>query len=184
MKIEIDLRLLEQNHLSPDDFVFIYTVWRKAFGYLNGIPLRVNGPRLETDGWIVIKNTDAGEEYFVQQKFKDLYVGDFDKMFEELVELYPFKVMSPGRGERILRAKDPNAMSNKKAKMKYKKIVYNKPYLHKYIIKCLTTQLAHDQDNLGYMQNFETWINNHTWEKYADINPTKNVGDGRQTRQL
>ena len=75
-------------------------------------------------------------------------------------------------------------MSNKKAKMKYKKIVYNKPYLHKYIIKCLTTQLAHDQDNLGYMQNFETWINNHTWEKYADINPIKNVGDGRQTRQL
>ena len=34
------------------------------------------------------------------------------------------------------------------------------------------------------MQNFETWINNHTWEKYADINPIKNVGDGRQTRQL
>ena len=92
--------------------------------------------------------------------------------------------MSTVRGERILRAKDPNAMSNKKAKMKYKKIVYNKPYLHKYIIKCLTTQLAHDQDNLGYMQNFETWINNHTWEKYEDININSTEDERRITRKL
>ena len=25
-------------------------------------------------------------------------------------------------------------------------------------------------DNLGYMQNLETWINNHTWEKYENLN--------------
>ena len=75
-------------------------------------------------------------------------------------------------------------MSNKKAKNKYKRIVSNKPHLHRYIVSCLKKQLGHQQDNLGYMQNFETWINNHTWEKYEDINPAKNIGDGRQTRQL
>ena len=45
-------------------------------------------------------------------------------------------------------------------------------------------QLSHEGDNLGYLQNFETWINNHTWEKYEDMN-IKDINDDRRiTRQL
>ena len=184
MKIEIDLRLLEQNHLSPDDYIFLYIIWRKAFGYIGSIPLRVNTQRLQDDKWIVIDKTGVHEQYIIQDKFLDLYRSDFDKMFEELVELYPFKVGSPGRGDRILRAKDPNAVSNKKAKIKYKRLVDGRPHVHKYIIKCLQIQLQHEKGNLGYMQNLETWINNHTWEKYEDININTNTDDGRITRKL
>ena len=75
-------------------------------------------------------------------------------------------------------------MSNKKAKNKYKRIIQGKPHLHRYIIKCLKTQLEHEKDNLGYMQNFETWINNHTWEKYEDVNLNTNKDDRRITRKL
>jgi len=184
MKIEIDLCLLEQNHLSPDDYIFLYLIWRKGFSYIGSIPLRINASRLQTDGWIVLNKENDHTKFIVQQKFKDLFIGDFDTMFEELVEEYPFKVESPTRGTRILRAKNPNSMSNKKAKNKYKRIVANKPYLHRYIIKCLKTQLEHEKHNLGYMQNFETWINNHTWEKYEDVNLNTNQDDRRITRKL
>jgi hypothetical protein len=183
MKIEIDLCLLEQNHLSSDDYLFIYLIWRKGFNYIDSIPLRIKASRLQDDGWIIMSKDNDHTKFIVQQKFKDLYIGDFDKMFEELVELYPYKVVS-SRGERILHAKDPNSMSNKKAKNKYKRIVQNKPFLHRYIMKCLKTQLNHEKDNLGYMQNFETWINNHTWEKYEDVNLNNNQDDRRITRKL
>lgn len=183
MKLEVDLKLLSETGLTPDDYVFLYIIWRKGFGYVDSVSFRIKATRLQDDGWITLNDERDHTKFIVQQKFKDLFVSDVDKMFEELVDLYPHKVLS-SRGERILRAKDPNSMSNKKAKNKYKRIVLNKPYLHRYIVSCLKKQLAHEQDNLGYMQNFETWINNHTWEKYADINPIKNVGDGRQTRQL
>jgi len=180
MKIEIDLLLLHETGLTPDDFVYLYIVYRKAFNYTE-IPLRLS-PRLEIDGWI--KYGDKITDHIIQQKFRDLFVSDFDSMFAELVNLYPFKVESPSRGTRVLHAKDPKSASNKKARNKYKKIITNKPHLHRHIMKCLRIQLAHEKDNLGYMQNFETWINNHTWEKYEDINPNESNDDRRITRQL
>ena len=105
-------------------------------------------------------------------------------MIAELVATYPFKVDSPTRGIRVLHAKDPKAASNKKARNKYKKIIGNKTHLHKYIMKCLQLQLEHEKDNLGYLQNFETWINNHTWEKYEDMNINEVKDDIIITRQL
>ena len=46
-------------------------------------------------------------------------------------------------------------------------------------------QLRIDRDRLEYLQNLEVWINNHTWEKYVDIedNGKENSGE-RTTRQL
>ena len=60
---------------------------------------------------------------------------------------------------------------------KFKKVVGNKLHVHNKIIKLLKVQLKMQEDNLGYLQNLETWINNHTWEKYENINEN----DGRKT---
>ena len=49
------------------------------------------------------------------------------------------------------------------------KFVDGKPYKHKHIMTCLNNQLKVERDNLGYLQNLETWINNHTWEKYENL---------------
>jgi len=181
MTIQIDLALLEDAHLTPDDFVYLYILHRKGFSYLEKIPLRVS-PRLEVDGWVVLDKDDE-TKHVVQQKFRDLFVTDFDSMFTELVDAYPFKVES-ARGVRVLRAQNPKAASNKKARNKYKKIVSGKPHMHKFIMRCLKTQLESEQHNLGYMQNFETWINNCTWEKYEDININDTKDDRRITRKL
>ena len=179
MKIEINLSLLQDIGLSPDDYTYLYIIYRKAFSYK--MLLRVS-PRLETDGWIVYKNDIS--EHVIQQQFRDLFVSNFDSMFAQLCNAYPFKVESPTRGVRVLHAKDPKSASNKKARNKYKKIVSNKPHLHKYIMKCLQLQLEHEKENLGYLQNFETWINNHTWEKYEDMNINDIKDDRRNTRKL
>ena len=180
MKIEIDLSLLEETGLTADDFLYLYIIYRKGFSYLENISLRVS-PRLETDGWIVYKENVT--QHIIQQKFRDLFVSDFDSMFSELVEAYPFKV-DTGKSVRVLRAKDPKSASNKKARNKYKKIVSGKPHMHRFVMKCLRTQLEGEQDNLGYMQNFETWINNHTWEKYEDMDIKDIKDDRRITRRL
>ena len=182
MKLEIDLKLLEETRLSPDDYIFLYLLWRKGLGYFDTIKFRIKATRLRDDGWITIGDENDINSFIIQQKFIDLFVSNFDAMFKELVDLYPFKVQTAKGSVRILRAKDPNAHSNKKAKGKYKRIVTNKPHLHRHIIKCLKIQLNNEKNNLGYMQNFETWINNFTWEKYEDLNINNN--EERITRQL
>ena len=183
MKIELDLSLLEETTLTPDDFIYLYIFHKRAYGYLEKVNLNVS-PGLEKDGWIVVGDRAEPTEYIVTQKFRDLFIGDGDDMFAELCEAYPFKVESPTRGVRVLHAKDPKAASNKKARNKYKKVLANRPHHHRYIMKCLQLQLEHEKDNLGYLQNLETWINNHTWEKYENMNINDIKDDRRITRQL
>ena len=49
-------------------------------------------------------------------------------------------------------------------------------------MKCLDNQLRIERDNLGYLQNLETWINNHTWEKYENLDENAIQKDSIQPR--
>ena len=130
-----------------------------------------------TSTWRTIEN------HVIKKLYRLVYINFVD--VAELVSTYPMKVLS-GRGIRILHAKDPDAKANDKCRNRYKKIINNKPYKHKHIIKCLETQLKVERDNLGFLQNLETWINNHTWEKYENLdeNDTKDTTRPRITRSL
>ena len=48
----------------------------------------------------------------------------------------------------------------------------------------LNVQLRVDRDRLEYLQNLEVWINNHTWEKYANIEDNGGADKERNTRRL
>ena len=187
MKIEIDLSLLKDTKLSADEYIYLHVIYKKAFNYLEQVQSLLDPNRslieevLQKEGWLVTGKTLM--DYKVTNKFLDLFVGSIDVMFEELLSLYPFKVETE-RGSRVLRAKDPSAHSNSKAKKKYAKIVKGKPHLHRTILLSLEKQLTAEKHNLGYMQNLETWINNHTWEKYEDININISKDNGRITRKL
>ena len=150
------------------------------FNYLNNLNLKPNLDKLEKDGYIKIGETP--DTHVIRQEFIDLFISDFDSMFAELVSTYPMKVNSSSRGVRVLHAKDPDAMANKKAKIRYKKIVDNKLYKHKYIMNCLDKQLKIERNNLEYLQNLETWINNHTWEKYENLDENAIQKDSIQPR--
>ena len=168
MTIEIDLELLKTTDLTPNEFIGLYLTLRKGYSYLDELTLDIDWKNLEDKEYIKDDN--------VTDKFKSLFSNNFDEMFSELISLYPSKVET-STGVRVLHAVDPKAKSNLKAKKRYKKIVENKLHVHKRIIKLLNTQLKVHQDNLAYLQNLETWINNHTWEKYENINEN----DGKQS---
>lgn len=166
MKIELDFSILEETGMSADDYVYLYIVHRRGFNYLSTLALKPDLITLQHKGYIKIG--DSVENHTVRQEFIDLFVSNFEAMFAELVGTYPMKVNS-GRGLRILHAADPDSKANEKAKIRYKKIVEGKAYKHKEIMNCLNKQLTIERENLGYLQNLEVWINNHTWEKYEKI---------------
>ena len=173
MTIEIDLDLLQTTDLSPDEFIGLYLTLRKGYSYLENIKLNIDWKNLEDKEYIIDCTADT---LVVTKKFTDLFSNNFDNMFAELISIYPNKVETTNN-IRVLCAIDPAAKTNLKARKKYKLVVGNKLHIHNKIIKLLKIQLKVQEDNLGYMQNLETWINNHTWEKYENLNEN----NGRQT---
>ena len=173
MKIEIDLELLEEIGLYPNEYIALHCMHKKI-EISERLDESVNYGYLQEEGWL-------GEGWELTDKWLDLFAKDYDDLFKELIETYPAIVESPGRGKRVLHAKDPGALSNMKAKNKYRKITGEKVHVHKRIIQLLKVQLS--QGNLGYMQNLETWLNNYTWEKYEDMD-LKEENNGRITRSL
>ena len=173
MTIELDLEILKIEGISADDFIALYLLYNKQYE----IFVQMIGQHFDNI-WAYIKHI---KEYIVRQEFLDLFSDNFDRMFAELLGTYPMKVNINGN-IRILHATDPKAQNNLKAKKKYKIILRGKPYLHKHIMKCLDSQLSVMKNSLGYLQSLEVWLNNHTWEKYADIKLEDN--ENRITRHL
>jgi hypothetical protein len=167
MKVDIDFEILKETGMSADDFLYLYILYKENYNYLSNLNLKPNLDQLQDAGYIKLGETP--DQHCIRQEFIDLFSSDFDQMFAELIGTYPLKVNAPDRGVRVLHAKDPNATSNLKCKLRYKKIVGDKLYKHKKIMKCLDNQLRIERDSLGYLQNLETWINNHTWEKYENL---------------
>jgi len=177
MKIEIDLELLEEIDLHPNEYIALHCK-HKSITMAESLDLTVNYAFLRIEGWL-------DEDYELTDKWLNLFAADYDDLFKELIETYPAVVESPNRGRRVLHARDPNAYTNMKAKNRYRKITNEKVAKHKEIIALLKVQLEVDKDSLGYMQKLETWLNNYTWEDYIDINLDKtNKNDGRITRSL
>lgn len=173
MKIEIDLELIDELKLTPNEYIALYCkhkeIERESYG-----DLRFS--HLQEQGWL-------NEKWELADKWLLQFSEDFNDLFKELLDIYPAIVESPGRGKRILHAKDPDAYTNMKAKNRYRKITGEKVSKHKEIIRLLKVQLENDKDSIGYMQKLETWLNNYTWEDYIDIN-LENNNDGRITRSL
>ena len=183
MNVDIDFEVLEQTGMSADDYLYLYVIHKESYAYLNNLNLKPNLEKLQEDGYIKLGETP--DQHFIRQEFIALFSSNFDQMFAELISTYPMKVMTTDRGVRVLHAKDPDSKANARCKAKYRKIVGDKVYKHKHIMKCLDTQLTMERNNLAYMQNLETWINNHTWEKYENINENdKRTVAQRITRSL
>ena len=181
MQVQIDVNLLVENGISADDFLALYAIYRKGFKTLDKLKLNPNWDDLQSKGYI--KLGDSVEKHIIRQEFIDLFSSDFDQMFAELISTYPMKV-STNRGYRILHAADPNCKSNQKAKAKYSRIVGTKKFVHEKIIKLLKVQLRVERDKLEYMQQLEVWLNNHTWEKYINMDENAGQSENRITRRL
>ena len=181
MQVQIDVNLLIENNISADDFLALYAIYRKGFKTLDKLELNPNWDNLQSKGYV--KLGDSVEKHIIRQEFIDLFSSDFDQMFAELISTYPMKV-STNRGYRILHAADPNCKSNQKAKAKYSRIVGTKKFVHEKIMKLLKVQLRVERGKLEYMQQLEVWLNNHTWEKYINMDENAGQSENRITRRL
>ena len=181
MQVQIDVNLLVENGISADDFLALYAIYRKGFKTLDKLKLNPNWDDLQSKGYV--KLGDSVEKHIIRQEFIDLFSSDFDQMFAELISTYPMKVRT-NRGYRILHAADPDCKSNQKAKAKYSRIVGTKKFVHEKIMKLLKVQLRVERGKLEYMQQLEVWLNNHTWEKYINMDENAGQSENRITRRL
>ena len=186
MIIEIDTEQLKSLGLSPNEFIYICLLSRNALDI--DLNLDVNLELLQTNGWIKIGEDD---EVVLRSKSLGKEEDDFDRMWASLLSRFPIKVMCNG-AIRILRAGDSNAKSNQKAKEKYRKYLSGSSEKHDRVIKALETELDFRKrgNSTGWMQMLETWVNNHSWEKYYTEEIKSNGGEptvqepGRITRLL
>ena len=164
MIIEIDTEQLKSLGLSPNEFVYITLLTRSAKDLIPDLNLSVDLEVLQTNGWIKI----GGEDDEIILRNKSLVKeDDFDRMWSGLLSRFPIKVVC-NNSVRILRAGDSNAKSNQKAKERYRKYVGGNSDKHDRVIKALETELdlRRRGNNIGWMQMLDTWVNNHSWEKY------------------
>lgn len=182
MIIEIDTERLANLGLSSDEYVYLTMLSRNEID--SSLKLNVDLELLQTNGWVKL---GEGDEVTLRDKFDSSTISDFDQMWHGLLSRFPLKVINQGT-VRMLRAKDPDSKANSKSKAKYKKIVGTDKEKHDRIIQCLNRELdlRRKGNGLGYMQMLETWINNHSWEKYTDTNDTTEPesNTGRITRTL
>ena len=92
MMIEIDFEVLKSTKMSADDYIFLYIIYRKGFNYLNILNLKPNIDDLVQNGYL--EKGESVENHRVTQEFINLFVSNFDQMFIELVNKYPWKVTS------------------------------------------------------------------------------------------
>ena len=181
MIIEIDTERLTTLDLTPNEYVYLSLL---KSGQLDSLKLNVDLELLQTNGWVKLGEDD---EVTLRDKFDLSTISDFDQMWHGLLSRFPLKVINQGQ-VRMLRAKDPDSKANAKSKAKYHKIVGTDKEKHDRVIKCLERELdlRRKGNGLGYMQMLDTWINNHSWEKYTDTNDTTEPesNTGRITRAL
>jgi hypothetical protein len=181
--IEINTDLLKQLGLTADEYVFLILTYRKES--LEDLKLIVDLTKLQEAGYIKIGEEDV---VHLREGFLQYIASPFDRMWHGLLSTYPLKVYANGT-TRILRAKDPDSKANQKSKLKYQKIVGTDVTKHEHIMKCLNRelQLRKQGNGLAFMQQLETWLNNHSWEKYSDLSEdgkSTTESEGRITRKL
>jgi hypothetical protein len=72
-----------------------------------------------------------------------------------------------------------------KQKLTIEDILKKDPLLHNKIIRLLKVQLAHQRENLQYLNALDVWLNQSMWERWEGIDENaEEDNDERNTRVL
>ena len=80
MKIELDLKLLEEIKLDANSYLALYLIWRKGYGYFKPINLNPEWEKLQQDGWVECDTQGMKTviNYNITDKFRDFFSCNFD----------------------------------------------------------------------------------------------------------
>ena len=185
MTIDISTEVLKSLCISPDEYVYLYLIYLQEYEELESLNLSISEDNLQTKGLIKL-GAEGLKSHVVRYGFQNLQETSFDQMWSDLLSHFPIKVTTRNNGVRVLRSKDPEAQSNLKAKNRYQKVVGKSLAKHTEIIKGLKIELdiRRKGDQMEFMQNLDTWIYQHTWEKYASLDGGESQPNQRITRGL
>lgn len=168
MIINLETEMLVNQGFTASEYIFLLLLFKKKTDLCWKICDDIDTHGLEEQGWMKKSGIEL-DDWTVRQKFINLISGDKDTMWYAFCTRMPFKVPNGHGGNRILRAKDPDAATNNTTRKLYMNIVQSNPELHKKIIRCIDAQLKEMRGTLQYLQNSETWVRQRTWEKYEHL---------------
>jgi len=183
MIVEISTISLKDFGITADEYVYLQLLQSGSHDVIDDLELVVRLEVLQTKG--LVKLGESTDQHVVRDKFSSANSTPFDQMWSELLSHFPLKVYANG-GIRPLRAKDPNASTNNRARKQYKKYIGDSVAKHKEVIRCLGVELDQRKkaNNLGYMQMLSTWVTQHSWQKYQDLTESLDNNERRITREL
>ena len=77
--MDINLKLITEHDLSPDEYTYLYIVHKEAYKLLEKVKFSDIRQGLIDKGWLV-----EGELDLVSGKFERLFVSDIDEMFARI----------------------------------------------------------------------------------------------------
>lgn len=178
MIISLDLKWLKQKKLFPSEYCILkclndreYELLKEVVSSEEAIISIDDFDSLERKGYIKLigDRLDFGKISF-RQSARDLFdSSSLTQKFAKLYTMYPIKVSDGRGGSRVLRAKNTDSADAKSAKEKFMKLCKDDPSIADQMIKGLDKQLETTRGSLQYMQQFNVWINQSTWQKYVDL---------------
>ena len=179
MNVEINTESLANLCITADEYLYLYLLHQKAYDILSTLSLNVDSEKLQTKGYLKLGQETS--EHTVREPFYSHLESPFLQMWSELLAHFPLKV-----GARVLRAKNPMAKANEKARIRYEKYLGGNVGKHKEVIKALDVELGmrRGDNSLKFMQQLTTWVNNHSWEKYIGLDDEPTSTPSRITRRL
>ncbi len=173
MIIEVDLNLLCQYELSANQFMLAYLLYQqdyhnftKFLAVLTEEVAKADVDKLELKRYISNLNVDGGLEpsaIVARNKLKTIFTEEKDE-FEELLELYPVKVLRPDGTKDYLRT------DLKRCKKAYLKILGASSTRHKTIMNALKfeLQIREQEGNMRYMKRLPKWLAAEEWHVYIE----------------
>lgn len=185
--MQIDLQYLIDKNITPDFYVLLRLLKEKRYEELRVFNISIISLQdlvnnLVLNGYII----DIGNpimfdatKLLLTKKSQDLFKTKDN--FETLFNSYPLKVNNGRGGYRVLRPSVTDSEVYKNCKLKYNLYIKGRPDLPDKIYQALLVQLEVERDSLQYLQQFQVWINQKSFEKYFDyeLNDIKKIEETR-----
>ncbi|MFW6225431.1 MAG: hypothetical protein ACOC3V_00565 [bacterium] len=188
MMLEVSLETLIKNKLTAHQFLIVKLIHEKRFENLdkyiksskslNNIEEDLN--HLNNVGLIDLYNSTNPKDFKnikVTSKFiKEMSEDDY---FDELVNLYPVKVVRKNGVTDYLRTERASS------RRLYEMIVARNKSKHEHIMKCLRYEvdLRSREGSLGYMKRLPNWLVSREWKSFEDrIVDSENVQNQEITK--
>ena len=171
-KVSIDFSCLQTNNITADLYILLF-----CRNHSNCIlPPIIKSATLgddyaleylESEGFVKVT---GDKQFSLRQKAISLFEStDSNKEWLEFLGKFPTKVSNGRGGTRALKVSNPDSKGNVTIKKKYLTLVKSSPNLHSTIIKVLEAEIKmrKNSNDLQYMHNMETWLNQADYDKYA-----------------